>query len=92
MAFGVTFCVNVALLLLISPSSTTTAGPALVPFRYWTGWYMPRAAASPAEAEAPVAGAGELPYRAADPGAPQPTAPDSSVRAAKRAVFSLANF
>ena len=38
MLFAVNFCRNVALLLLISPGSTISAGPFLAALVYTTGW------------------------------------------------------
>src|SRR6185312_1317214 len=40
MLFAVNFCRNVALLLLISPGITITAGPRLLRFMYSTGLYI----------------------------------------------------
>ena len=54
------FCVNVALLLLISPGITTSGGPALLAFEYSIGLYIARSAASLAFCEVDVEGDGLL--------------------------------
>ena len=54
MLLAVNFCVKVALLLLISPGSTISAGPFLFALVYSTGLYTARSAAAFAFCEVPL--------------------------------------
>src|SRR5438046_6613572 len=84
--------VNVALLLLISPGITISAGPALAALEYSIGLYTARSAASVAFCDVEVAGAGLLSEPKRGCALQTPDSANSAPATIPTVVFAKSNF